>query len=104
MMGFAWKILEVYADGEIITSVKYFCSGTDGENTVETEGYWTFKQPELVTPFADVTEDMIAKWVEDDSIFYGENIIKSRIVEQLKSLSKKPVPAPWLPQTFTPDL
>jgi hypothetical protein len=103
-MGFAWKILEVYADGEMITSVKYFCSGTDGDNTVETEGYWTFKQPKLSVPFANVTEDMIVQWIEDSSIVDGKNVIKSRLQEQLESLSKKPVPAPWLPQTFTPDL
>jgi len=103
-MSFTWKILEIYADDGLITSAKYLCSVTDGEKTVDTEGYWTFQDPTMVTPFADVTEEMIAKWIEDSAVVYGKNVIKSRLQEQLESLSKKPVPAPWLPQTFTPDL
>jgi hypothetical protein len=102
-MIFNWKILEVYADGDSITSAKYLCSVKDGDNTVETEGYWSFPEAGTV-PFANVTEEMIAKWIEDSSIVDGKNVIKSRLVEQLESLSKKPVPAPWLPQVFTPEL
>lgn len=102
-MNFTWKILEVYADAETITSVKYLCSVDDGDNIVSTEGYWSFPKAGTVQ-FADVTEEMIAKWIEDSSVVDGKNVIKSRLVEQLESLSKKPVPAPWMPQTFTPDL
>lgn len=102
-MTYVWKILEVYADDGSITSAKYFCSVTEGEDTVETEGYWSFPEAGDV-PFEDVTEAMIAQWIEDSAIVDGKNVIKSRLQEQLESLSKKPVPAPWLPQTFTPDL
>ena len=102
-MIFNWKILEVYADGDSITSAKYLCSVKDGDNIVETEGYWSFPEAGTV-PFADVTEAMIAQWIEDSSIVDGKNVIKSRLAEQLQTLSKKPVPAPWLPQTFTPEL
>lgn len=102
-MNFIWKILEIYADDGLITSAKYLCSVNDGENTVETEGYWSFPEAETV-PFSDVTEEMIVKWIEDSSVVDGKNVIKSRLAEQLQTLSKKPVPAPWLPQTFTPDL
>ena len=102
-MNFIWKILEIYADDGLITSAKYLCSVNDGKNTVETEGYWSFPEAGTV-PFSNVTEEMIVKWIEDSSVVDGKNVIKSRLVEQLESLSKKPVPAPWLPQTFTPDL
>jgi hypothetical protein len=102
-MMFTWKILEVFADGEAITSVKYLCSVKDGDNIVETEGYWNFPEAGTV-PFAEVTEEIIAQWIEDSSMVDGKNVIKSRLVEQLESLSKKPVPAPWLPQVFTPEL
>jgi hypothetical protein len=102
-MNYVWKILDIYADGEAITSAKYFCAATEGDNIVETEGYWSFPEAGTV-PFAEVTEAMIVGWIEDGSVIYGENIIKSRLTEQLESLSKKPVPAPWLPQVFTPDL
>lgn len=103
-MSFTWKILEIYADDGLITSAKYLCSVTDGDKTVDTEGYWTFQDPMMVTPFEEVTEEMIAKWIEDSAVVYGKNVIKSRLLEQLETLSKKPVPAPWMPQTFTPDL
>jgi len=99
-----WKILEIYADGEKITSVKYFCSMSDQENTVETEGYWFFPNGEVTTPFSEVTEEMVAKWVEDSTTVDGVNIIKSRLEEQLQSMKNKPVVAPWLPQTFTPQI
>jgi hypothetical protein len=102
-MNYVWKILEIYADDGLITSAKYLCSVNDGENTVETEGYWSFPEAGTV-PFSDVTEEMIAKWIEDSAIVDGKNVIKSRLAEQLQTLLKKPVPAPWLPQTFTPDL
>ena len=103
-MNFIWKILEIYADDGLITSAKYLCSVIDGDKTVDTEGYWTFQEPQLIVPFDQVTEEMIAKWIEDSSVVDGKNVIKSRLAEQLETLSKKPVPAPWLPQTFTPDL
>lgn len=103
-MIFNWKILEIYADGEAITSAKYLCSVQDGDNTVETEGYWSFPEAKAVIPFSEVTEEMIAKWIEDSSIVDGKNIIKLRLQEQLESLSKKPVPAPWMPQVFTPNI
>ncbi len=103
-MNFEWKILEIYADDGLITSTKYLCSVVDVEKSVDTEGYWTFQEPQLIVPFDQVTEEMIAKWIEDSSVVDGKNVIKSRLVEQLETLSKKPVPAPWLPQTFTPDL
>jgi hypothetical protein len=102
-MNFNWKILDIYADNGSITSAKYLCSVSDGDNTVETEGYWSFPEGGSV-PFEQVTEEMIAKWIEDSSVVDGKNVIKSRLVEQLESLSNKPVPAPWMPQTFTPDL
>jgi hypothetical protein len=102
-MNFTWKILDIYANNGAITSTKYLCSVSDGDNTVETEGYWAFPESGEV-PFDQVTEEMIAKWVEDSSFVDGKNVIKSRLVEQLESLSNKPVPAPWLPQVFTPEL
>lgn len=103
-MSYVWKILDVFADGETITSARYLCSLSEGDKCVETEGYWTFQDAKAVVPFADVTEAMIAKWIEDESSFNGESVIKSRLKEQLQNMSSKAVPAPWMPQTFTPDL
>lgn len=102
-MNFIWKILELYAEQGAITSAKYHCSVSDDDNTVETEGYWAFPEAGTV-PFDQVTEEMVAGWIEEASIKDGKSVIKSRLEEQLKSLKSKPVPAPWMPQVFTPDL
>ena len=102
-MNYVWKILEIYADSQSsITSAKYFCSVSDGENTVETEGYWHFPEPGTI-PFDQVTEEMVAGWIEEASIKDGKSVIKSRLEEQLKA-QKQPVPAPWMPQVFTPNI
>jgi len=104
VMSYVWKILDVYSDGGTITSVKYFCSLTNGKDTIETEGYWGFPNGEAEIPFAEVTEEMIVGWIVESSTVNDENIIKSRLEQQLLSLKNKPVPAPWLPQVFTPEL
>ena len=103
-MKYEWKILDVYATDGAITSAKYHCTVSDDDNSVETEGYWSFPEAKATIPFEDVTEEMIAGWIEEASIKDGKSVITSRLEEQLKSLDVKPVPAPWMPQVFTPDL
>lgn len=96
-----WKILEIQANGDLITAARYFCTESKGDNTVETEGWWHFAEPKLTTPFADVTEEMVVQWVTDA---IGEQV-KTRLDEQLTVLqSQKSVVAPWLPQVFTPSI
>ena len=101
-MNYVWKILELYAADGQITSAKYHCTVSDGDDSVETEGYWDF--PEIGTvPFDQVTEEMVIGWIEQASIKDGKSVIKSRLEEQLKA-QRKPVPAPWMPQVFTPNI
>jgi hypothetical protein len=90
-----WKILEIQADGDLITGARYFCA----KNGVETEGSWKFSEPVLTTPFADVTEEMVIGWVTRD---IGAQV-ESRLDEQAASVTKTVV-APWLPQVFTPSI
>ena len=93
-MSYIWKITDVHADGELITKAKYHCS----LDNIETEGYCTFDDPKLVTPFADVTEEMVIDWVKSR---LGE-IVEKRLAEQ--QTDSKPVVAPWMPQIFTPNI
>lgn len=96
-----WKILEIKADGDLITAARYFCSESKGDLTAETEGWWQFAEPKLEVPFADVTEEMVVKWVTDA---IGKQV-KGRLDEQLEALEKqKTIVAPWLPQVFTPEI
>lgn len=90
-----WKILEIQADGDLITGARYFCA----KNGVETEGWWKFYEPKLTVPFAEVTEEMVVGWVTRD---IGAQV-ESRLDEQATTASRTVV-APWLPQVFTPSI
>ena len=93
-----WKILGIEADGDLITQAKYFAAASEKGFVVETEGNWYFLEPKLNVPFADVTEEMIISWIDKMGV-------EARLAEQLAALKKQKVTvAPWLPQTFTPDL
>jgi hypothetical protein len=104
-MDFKWQILDLSAENDLITHAKYHLSLSDGKNTVETEGHWYFKDPVMSTPLAEVTEEMVAQWIENDSMKDGANVIKSRLEEQLALLEKSnSIVPPWKPQVFTPNL
>ena len=97
-----WKILGIESpDGELITQAKYFAAAQDRDLVVETEGNWPFRQPKLNVPMAEVTEEMILTWVQDE---IGE-AVEGRLAEQMAALKNQRVtPLPWMPQVFTPEL
>ena len=92
-----WQILEINANGELITHVRY---KVDFEG-VESEGYCYFEEPKLNTPFADIKEEQIIEWVRNATMKDGVNAIELRIKEQLSETKTIAVPAPWMPQVFT---
>ena len=102
-MNYQWKILEVFAKDEIITGAKYHLTGSDEEFSVETEGYYYFNEPTIKVAFADVTEQMISEWIDEEAIRDGKNHIKLGLENQINALkAHKPVVAPWLVEdTFT---
>jgi len=104
-MNYQWKILEVFAKDEIITGAKYHLTGSEDDLSVETEGNWYFDCPTAKVPFLEVTEEMIIGWIEADAVKDGDNHIKKGVENQIKALkSHKPVPAPWMPQVFKPEI
>ena len=104
-MNFVWQITEVQHDNDLITQAKYHVTAKEDDLFVETEGYWTFNDPKLSIPFDQVTEEMIVKWIEKETMRDGVCVIKYRLKEQLDSLSKSQfVPPPWMPQTFSVKL
>ena len=92
-----WKILDIEQKDGQITSAKYYV--TNGQ--VDTEGNWYFTEKGDI-PFEQVTEQNVIDWIKESSMRDGKNIIESRLEEQSKQTSK--TIAPWLPQTFTPNL
>jgi len=104
-MDYKWKILEIFAKDEVITGAKYHLIGTEDDISVESEGNWYFDCPTAKVPYLEVTEDMICQWIEADAVVDGKNHIKMGIEKQVEALkSHKPVPAPWLPQVFKPEI
>ena len=104
-MDYQWKILEVFAKDQVITGAKYHLIGKENDISVETEGNWFFDSPTLKVPFLEVTEEIIIKWIEADAVRDGKNHIKMGIENQVEALkSHKPVPAPWMPQVFKPEI
>jgi len=104
-MNYTWKILEIFAKDTVITGVKYYLIGTEGEYSVETEGNFYFEEPTEKVPFAQITEDTIIGWLENEAIFDGKNHIKMGIEKQIEALKlHKPTPMPWKPQVFKVQL
>ena len=104
-MSLTWKILEISAENGLITHAKYSVMLSNENHSVETEGNWWFESPSLIVPFEEVTEEMVASWIEQETMKDGVNLIKSRLEEQLTQLDKQDtIVAPWLPQVFTPNI
>jgi len=104
-MQYIWKIKELSAKDGLITHAKYKCVVIEDDLSVETEGNWWFNEPKLQVPFEQVTEELVASWIEKEAVKDGVCHIKSRLEEQLKALeANKTVVAPWLPQVFTPNI
>ena len=104
-MNYKWSILEISAENDLIFHAKYNVMLQDDDNFVETEGNWWFSNPELKTPFSEVTEEMVISWIEQETMKDGINLIKFRLEEQLNVVKNhKTVAAPWLPQVFTPNI
>lgn len=104
-MNYQWKILEVFAKDSIITGCRYHLTGSEDDISIETEGNFYFNEPSEKVPFLQVTEEMMGQWIEQEAVIDGENHIKMGIKKQLEALkSSKPVPAPWQPQIFKPEI
>jgi hypothetical protein len=100
-----WSITGTQAQDGLILCAKYHVTAKEDDLSVGTEGYWTFDSPKLSVPFDQVTEEMIVAWIEKETMRDGVCVIKSRLQEQLNSLSKSQfTPPPWQPQTFTVEM
>lgn len=99
-MTYTWKISDFFASDGLITQVKYHCTAVENDVAIETEGMWKFLDPKLNVPFDQVTEQMIADWIDAET----NGTIKENLQQQMQSIGVKPVIAPWLPQIFTPNI
>ena len=70
MIEYTWKVLELFADNDQLISVRYLLTGTDGINTVESEGkheldaLWESTQATIISreqAAKDIKESALAK-------------------------------------------
>lgn len=95
-MRYVWKITELKTVGNELTA-KYHAS-LIGDITIETEGYWTFREPKDLD---GVTEEQVANWIEDETSKDGVSSIKSRLLEQFNAVkASQNIALPWRPPTF----
>jgi hypothetical protein len=99
---FTWKILELFANDNKLVAVRYLLSGSDGTNTVESEGKHTFSNGVANKTLDQIVESDILQWLEKDTTQDNVNLIKLAVENQLKNLKAlKKVDFPWLAGTFT---
>jgi len=99
---FKWSILELISNGDESISVKYNLSATDGKNTVDTEGYYSFSKVLNNKPFSEIKESDLVDLLDNDHSEDQINGIKQNLLKQLKDIEKnQKVEFPWLANTFT---
>lgn len=103
---YEWKILGVTSnDDGLITEARYHVSVEKKKHKVESEGNCFFKEPQLVIPFDQVTEQNVVDWIKEETTKEGQNTVELRLDEQLKALeAQRDTVAPWMPQIFTPKV
>jgi len=101
MTQFNWSILEIYGN-QTIANVRYLLKAQDESNTVETEGYHSFSEGVVYKPFAEIKEEDLIRWLEQDTTKNEVNIIKLNLEKQLESLkSSEKADFPWETNTFS---
>lgn len=96
---FEWKIPETVIEDGVLKSVKYRVKAVDGDFSVETEGYWKMRTQHQIPE--DLSEQLVAHWLELDTTQDDRHLIKSRLQEQLDALKSAPsTKPPWAVDTF----
>jgi hypothetical protein len=100
MSNFDWKITETSFIDKNIDFLKYKVTATEGDLSVETEGYAKFKLPEEVV-FENLIESELLEYLKRFYIQEGVNTIEFRLSEQLAYLQRNAstIP-PWHVETF----
>lgn len=103
---YEWKILGITSnDDGLITEARYHVSVEKKKHKVESEGNCFFKEPQLVIPFDQVTEQNVIEWIKEETTQDGKNSVELRLNEQLEALaSQRDTLVPWGPQIFTPNI
>ena len=101
MITYKWSILEIFGNNTV-SKVRYLLKAQNEQNTVETEGYHEFSEGVVCKPFAEIKEEDLSRWLDQDTTQNEVNIIKLNLDKQLESLkSSGKAEFPWSANTFT---
>lgn len=104
---YVWKIERMRTmptpEPDFVVNVSWILTGTEGDNTASVEGDCTFSQDEgseNFTPYADLTEEQVLGWVQDDLGEIGVANYKLNVAGQIDAMVNPPVsptvePLPW---------
>lgn len=99
-MIFTWKVQDIIEENGVITQVKYSVQAVNDENSVKTEGYWTFKDKTHFLQKETTEKDVIA-WIKNESIIDEKCIIEDNLEKQLLANEPVSLKKPWVLPTFT---
>jgi len=100
MTTYQWKVLDIYAEGKEIVSVKYQVTALKDSNKVMTEGNWLFKDKSHFLQDQTTEKDVIA-WIQKESIIDEKCIIEDNLDNQLSAIEPIALKKPWVLPTFT---
>lgn len=99
-MIFTWKAINIIEEAGEITQVQYSVTASDNENSVSTEGTWTFRDKTHFLQKETREVDVIA-WIKNESIIDEKCIIEDNLEKQLNGLDQqKALSKPWVLPTF----
>jgi len=103
MTQFNWQFKQIFTTDGKLSHVHYLLTGSDDENSVETEGTHVFKDGTVDKEFDQIVELDIRQWIEKDTTQDHINLLKLNLENQLNLLKNTPKKAqfPWLADTFT---
>jgi hypothetical protein len=99
-MIFTWKLGDILSENDVITQVGYTVIAKDGENSVTTEGNWSFKDKSHFLQKETTEKDVIA-WIKAESIIDEKCIIEDNLEKQLLACKQEVLKKPWILPTFT---
>lgn len=89
-----WKIIDLISENGAITQVKYSVI----EDSIKTEGYWTFKDNthKVVDQLSEID---VINWIKAESVVDGICVIEDNLKKQLNNVQDV-VKKPWVIPTF----
>ena len=97
---FTWKILNISAEGELITHAFYKALTNVEDHVVEVQGNHWFSDKTIKIPFDDVKEQDVIDWIRLETSIGEKNLIELDLLNQLEALKLEEIDLPWLPKKF----